>query len=279
LYQKIGSPIVVQGLDGTASADLRVNMADRQSVKKRLQSEGLFFSETPFSPYGLRSEERVNLNNCMAYHEGLVEVQDESCQIGALLCRVRADEKTIDYCAGAGGKSLAIAAYCRNNCLIEAYDKNWNRMDALKARATRLGIRSIRLISDVTDTDYDCFIVDAPCSGSGTWRRSPDAKFRLTPEKLAELHRIQTEILDFAYRHTKSGGRIVYMTCSVLPDENERIIEAFLGRYSDLSCADHEALWQSVLDRPYPFNEKRFIRFAPHTTHTDGFFFCCVSKK
>lgn len=278
LFQKINNPMLAQSLTHNAPADLRVNMAERQSVKKRLRAEGLFFSETPYSPYGLRSEERINLNNCAAYQEGLVEVQDEASQLGALLCDVRPDEKTIDYCAGAGGKSLAVLAYNQGDGLIEAYDKNWNRMDAIKDRARRLGIRGIKPVIHVSDTDYDRFIVDAPCSGSGTWRRSPDAKFRLSPAKLMELNQTQTEILDFAYRHTKPGGQIIYMTCSVLADENENIAKAFAEKHPDIAFADHERLWCQKTGKPFPFNEKKFIRFSPLTTGTDGFFFCMFEK-
>lgn len=278
LYQKINNVHLVQSLNQTAPADLRVNMADRSSVKKRLQNEGLFFSETAYAPYGLRSQERVNLNNCIAYQEGLVEVQDEASQLGALLCDVSADEKVIDYCAGAGGKSLAILAYNQNEGQIQAYDKNWNRMDAIKERVGRLGIRGIKLVTSVDDKDYDRFIVDAPCSGSGTWRRSPDAKFRLTSKKLEELNRVQSEILEFAYRHTKTGGKIIYMTCSILADENEKIVQDFAEKHPDLKFSNHEKLWKKKIDQAYPFNEKRYIRFSPLSTNTDGFFFCMLEK-
>lgn len=278
LFDKIANCCLVQSLNQPAPADMRVNMTDRVSVKKRLQQEGLFFSETPYSPYGLRSDERVNLNNCTAYQEGLIEVQDEASQIGAILCDVRPDEKVIDYCAGAGGKSLAISAFNHNEGLIYAHDKNWNRMDVIKDRASRLGIRNIKLINHLEDTDFDCFIVDAPCSGSGTWRRAPDAKFRLTPQKLLKLNEVQAEILETAYQHTKSGGRIVYMTCSVLADENENIVEDFVSKHKDVIFADHEALWQKKVNQRYPFNEKRYVRFSPMTTNTDGFFFCMLHK-
>lgn len=278
LYQKINNSALVKSLNQMAPADLRVNMAERQEVKNRLKSEGLFFSLTPLSPFGLRSEERINLNNCMAYQEGLVEVQDEASQVVAYLCCVSPDEKTVDYCAGAGGKSLAIAAYNRNEGVIYAHDANWNRMDVIKDRAERLGIRNIKLLRAVADKDYDCFILDAPCSGSGTWRRSPDAKFRLTPEKLVELNNIQAEILETAYQHTKPGGRIVYMTCSVLPEENENVVTNFTAKHADVSFADHATLWLKRLDAAYPFTEKRFIKFSPLTTNTDGFFFCMMKK-
>lgn len=278
LFDKIANTGLVKSLQNTAPADLRVNMADRMAVKLRLQNEGLFFSETPYSPFGLRSEERVNLNNCAAYQEGLVEVQDESCQIATVLCDVRPEEKVVDYCAGAGGKSLALAAINRNEGEIHAHDLNWNRMDAIKNRAMRLGIRNIKLIRGLDDSDYDCFIIDAPCSGSGTWRRAPDAKFRLSPEKLSHLVQTQMQILQTGFEHIKPGGRLVYMTCSVLPDENEQIVSRFVENNKNASFADHQHLWLKKFDMPYPFNERRFIKFSPHTTNTDGFFFCVINK-
>lgn len=278
LYEKISHPALIQSLNQTAPADLRVNMAERSSIKKRLQAEGLFFTETPLSPLGLRSEERVNLNNCSIYQEGLVEVQDEASQLVAILSDISPDDKIIDYCAGAGGKSLAIAALNHNEGFIQAHDLNWHRMDVIKDRASRLGIRNIQLIRQIEDTDYDCFLIDAPCSGSGTWRRSPDAKFRLTPEKLQQLNQTQAEILETAYKHTKTGGRIIYITCSVLADENENIVQDFIAKHSDVSFADHQQLWLKKMESAYPFNEKRFIRFSPLTTNTDGFFFCMMHK-
>lgn len=279
LYDKISDPALVESLNEKAPADLRVNMAQRELVQKKLRLDGLFFSLTPYSPFGLRSEERVNLNNCPAYQEGLVEVQDEASQVAALLADVSADEKVVDYCAGAGGKSLAFAAINRNEGIIEAYDANWNRMDAIKNRAQRLGIRNLKIMKTIEDRDYDRFIIDAPCSGSGTWRRSPDAKFRLSPKKLAALNVIQQELLQTAYAHTKPGGKIVYMTCSVLRDENENIVEAFAQKYSDIVFADHKKLWQQKIDAPYLFQETKYIKLSPLTTNTDGFFFCLMEKK
>lgn len=278
LYKKINNDALLQAMQHPAPVDLRVNMADRREVKNRLKNEGLFFANTPYSPLGLRSEERVNLNNCIAYQEGLCEVQDEASQLAAILCDVSADDKVIDYCAGAGGKSLAIAAINRNEGQILAHDYDWNRMDAIKDRAQRLGIRNIKLVRDVEDIDFDRFIIDAPCSGTGTWRRSPDAKFRLTPERLAVLNQTQAEILETAYKHTKKGGKIIYITCSILPDENENIVLNFADKHSDIKFVEHNKLWQKKLDVPFPFNEARFIKLAPHTTGTDGFFFCMMQK-
>lgn len=278
LFDKISDPRLVQSLNGKAPADLRANMIDRAEAQRRLRAEGLFFSFTPFSPFGLRSSERIHLQNAMAYQEGLVEVQDEASQLAAYLCLATPDEKVIDYCAGAGGKSLAIAAYNRNEGQIFAHDANFNRMDTIKERATRLGICNIKIIRTVEDTDYDCFILDAPCSGSGTWRRSPDAKFRLTELKLADLTQIQAEILEIAYRHTKKGGRICYMTCSVLAQENAEQVQRFVHLHTDICFANHQKLWARCFDTPYPFSTDQYLQFSPLQTGTDGFFFCTLYK-
>ena len=126
---------------------------------------------------------------------------------------------------------------------------------------------------------FDRFIIDAPCSGSGTWRRSPDAKYRLTPKQLKAIQAAQREILDIGAAHLTPTGRIVYMTCSVLPDENERQIEAFLERHPDFETKDMEKLWERKLELPYPLNEKRYLKCSPLTTNTDGFFVCVLQRK
>ena len=279
LYDKLNSYALVQALNTVAPADLRANLIERKSVKKRLESEGLFFSVTPYSPYGLRSVERVNLNNCMSYQEGLVDVQDESSQIAAILCDANPDEKVIDYCAGAGGKSLAMAAINCNEGTIFAHDANFNRMDAIKDRALRLGIRNIKIIRDLDISGYDRFIIDAPCSGSGTLRRAPDAKFRLSENKIKELNQIQQEILEIAYKNTVKGGFIVYMTCSLIKDENEDIVNAFKQKHPDITFVNHQKLWERKIDTLYPFAETEWIKLNPLVTNTDGFFFCMMKKE
>ena len=115
-------------------------------------------------------------------------------------------------------------------------------------------------------------------SGSGTWRRSPDAKFRLNENRLKELHQIQSEILEFAYEHTKKGGRIVYMTCSVLSEENEDVVNTFVQKHQDLLFANHQELWKTKIEAPYPFKTSKYLNFSPLLTNTDGFFFCVIKK-
>ena len=279
LINKIKNRNLLIALNDTAPADVRVNFTSREEAILRLRKEGLFFSKTPFSPIGLRSEERINLNNCMTYQDGNIEVMDEGSQLLALLCNAKAHHKIIDYCAGAGGKSLAIGAMLHNEGIIWAHDIKHERLEKIKKRAERLDILNIKLIDKVTDTDYDRFIIDAPCSGSGTWRRSPDAKYRLTAAKLNDICKTQAELLNFGAEHTKPGGRLIYMTCSVLAEENENQITSFLQKHPEFSLLDHKELWKAVLDLPiFPFESSNWLHFSPLTTKTDGFFFCALTK-
>lgn len=280
LFEKIKDMALLKSLNEPATADLRINAGCRGDVLDKLRGEGLFFAPTVYSPIGIRSTERVNLNNCIAYKEGLIEVQDEASQLAAVLSDVKPEHKVIDYCCGAGGKTLTISFLMQGKGKIYIHDINKNRLEAIKERAERLNVKNIETVSGVRDDDYyDHFIVDAPCSGTGTWRRSPDAKFRLTPEKLRELNQTQAEILETAYAHTKSGGRIVYITCSILREENEEIIEAFKSCHRDMKHFNLKNLWQSKLDAPYPCVNENYLRFSPLTTGTDGFFFTVLVKE
>lgn len=280
LYDKINNPALAEALNKTAAADIRANFCSREDVKNKLQKEGLFFAFTPYSPYGLRSSERINLQNCIAYQNGEIEVQDEASQLGAILCDVRSDLKIIDYCCGGGGKSMFLGALLNNKGTIFAHDKNAKRMGGLKDRAERLKIKNIRIMENLKATDlFDRFIVDAPCSGSGTWRRSPDAKYRLTPKQLKAIEAAQTEILEIAAEHLTDKGRIIYMTCSVLPEENEEQIKLFLEKHQDFTTVDMQKLWERKLEIPYPFAEKQWLNCSPLTTETDGFFVCVLQRK
>ena len=278
LFAKIKDVALLKSLNEPASADLRVNSGLREQVLQDLRREGLFFAPTPYSPIGIRSSERVNLNNCIAYKEGVVEVQDEASQLAAILCDVRPEHKVVDYCAGAGGKSLAIASLLNGKGRIEAHDIDWHRLEQIKPRLERLNIKNVVPVRELSGKDYDRFIIDAPCSGTGTWRRSPDAKFRLTPEKLNELTKIQSQLLEFALENTKVGGRIVYITCSILPDEDENIVSAFAQRHKNVRYVDLKQLWQQKIDAPYPAKNTEFLHFSPLLTNTDGFFLAIFEK-
>ena len=278
LFEKIKDMNLLKALNEPAGADLRLNALSRELMIKKLQAEGLFFRPTKYSPIGIRSEDRVNLHNCMVYQEGEIEVQDEASQIACFLADVGPEHKTIDYCCGAGGKTLTIAYLNQNQGQIDVHDINWGRLEAIKDRAERLKIRNINIIKELKDKDYDRFIVDAPCSGSGTWRRSPDAKFRLTPQQVTELNKTQSEILKTAYEHTKQGGKIIYYTCSILPDENENIIASFCAKHSDVKKVNLKRLWEEKLNGTYPVSDEYELHLNPLISRTDGFFVCVLEK-
>ena len=279
LFDKVKDIHLLKALNEPASADLRLNKGSRARVIEQLQGEGLYFVPTPYSPIGIRSAERVNLNNCVAYKEGVIEVQDEASQLAAILADVRPEHKIIDYCCGAGGKSLTMAFLMNRQGKIQIYDINRSRLEAVKERAVRLDVKNLEIIEEVGDRDYDRFVVDAPCSGTGTWRRSPDAKYRLTPETLKELNKTQAELLEKAFNHIRRGGRVVYITCSILRDENEDIIEAFLSRHADAAPVNLRHLWEDKLDGRYPGQDDFMLRMNPLLTRTDGFFVCILEKR
>lgn len=279
LFDKVKDIHLLKALNEPASADLRLNKGSRARVIEQLQGEGLYFVPTPYSPIGIRSAERVNLNNCVAYKEGVIEVQDEASQLAAILADVRPEHKIIDYCCGAGGKSLTMAFLMNRQGKIQIHDINRSRLEAVKERAVRLDVKNLEIIEEVGDRDYDRFVVDGPCSGTGTWRRSPDAKYRLTPETLKELNKTQAELLEKAFNHIRRGGRVVYITCSILRDENEDIIEAFLSRHADAAPVNLRHLWEDKLDGRYPGQDDFMLRMNPLLTRTDGFFVCILEKR
>lgn len=279
LTDKINDYKLLDMLNNTAPVDMRVNFTSREQAIARLKKEGLFFAPTPLSPIGLRSHERINLNNCMTYQDGEVEVMDEGSQIISLLCQVKSFHKIIDYCAGAGGKSLALGAMLNNEGIVWAHDISQERLSRIKKRAERLDVTNIKIIQNVKDKDYDRFILDCPCSGSGTWRRSPDAKFRLTPARLNEICKTQAELLEFGATHTANGGRLIYMTCSVLEEENEQQIKHFLKNHPEYTPLNHQELWKNILDlNIYQFDSDKWLKFSPINTGTDGFFFCAMQN-
>jgi 16S rRNA (cytosine967-C5)-methyltransferase len=267
-------------LNKPATADFRVNSRNLDRVIEDLKLEGLDFIKTPISPIGIRSENRININNCLSFKDGSIEVQDEASQIASILCDVKEGEEVIDYCAGACGKSLAIASVTNNKANLYAHDINDKRLLKSIDRIKRAGAK-IELLhhSDFLKLNkkFDRFIIDAPCSGTGTWRRSPDAKFRLTEEELNRIISIQKEVLDIAYQNTKSGGHIVYITCSILKDENEEQIEYFMNKYGDIKQIDAKNIWDKKISLKYPSNDK-YLRLSPCENNTDGFFISIFKK-
>ncbi|MBO7556294.1 MAG: RsmB/NOP family class I SAM-dependent RNA methyltransferase [Alphaproteobacteria bacterium] len=279
IYEKLNDFALFKSLTNPATADFRINNANRETIIEKLSFEGIDAEKTPLSPIGIRLQNRINLNNCQTFLDGYIEPQDEASQLTAILADVKENNKVIDYCCGAGGKSLAIAALLKNKGKIEAHDINPRRMEPLFSRMNRLHISNIfPITTDKISDDYDCFIIDAPCSGTGTWRRSPDAKFRLSKQKLNELVSIQQNILEFAAQKTKTGGKIVYITCSILPEENNLQIENFLAQNPDFQKTDLSHIWQQKIGTPYPFADTFYLQFSPLSTGTDGMFIAVLQK-
>ncbi len=278
LFEKINDVELLKSLNKQASADFRINNHNRELLLEQLKAEGFECYPTPYSPIGIRSDERINLNNCIAYQEGQMDVQDEASQLACILSDVSPFMKIMDFCCGAGGKTLTMSYLLRNQGCIFAHDVSKNRINAMKPRLARLSVRNVEIVQNVTDGGFDRFVLDAPCSGSGTWRRSPDAKFRLTPQMLEELNRTQLGLLHEAYKLTKIGGRIMYFTCSVLPDENQNIINKFMQENKNVRLVNLKELWNEKIKTNCPFDNDYQFSLNPLKTTTDGFFICALEK-
>ena len=258
-----------------APIDLRVNTlkATREEILQQLRDEGYDANPTRHSPLAIRippGEGSAALSKSSAFENGLFEFQDEAAQIASLLCGARPGMRVLDSAAGAGGKSLALAAAMENKGEIVARDIRPDALARLAGRAARAGVTIIH--NDLGSTPFDLVLVDAPCSGSGTWRRQPELKWRLTPNRLEQFIKIQDQLLAEAASSLKPGGRLVYATCSVLPCENEGRIAAFLEAHPGFSLVPAARLWRDITDQPPPPGMGEFFRASPYLTGTDGFF-------
>jgi 16S rRNA (cytosine967-C5)-methyltransferase len=281
-------PDELRAMNARASVDLRVNTlrADRDDMLTGLRSLGIDAHPTPFSPYGIRiaSKEGLGaLQHTQFFQTGAFEFQDEASQLVTQLCGVKPGQHVLDLAAGAGGKALALAALMGNQGEILAFDADSRRLKQLPPRARRAGATIIRTADRRGgpmwgNGKFDVVLVDAPCSGSGTWRRSPELKWRLTPERLDELTSLQAWLIDDGARHTKPGGRLVYVTCSVLARENEDICTAFLGRNPGFRIIPASEAWTRA-GLPQELHEVgEYFRATPYRTATDGFFACIMAK-
>ena len=268
---------IARGLLNPAPLDLRVNLA-RISRQEALRQLDLDATPTPYSPSGIRVAGKPAINRHALFRDGLVEVQDEGSQLLAWLLSPRRGEMVADYCAGAGGKTLAIAMLTRGSGRLYALDTSAKRLAALAPRAARAGITNVYSIALSGENDprakrlagkLDRVLVDAPCSGFGTLRRNPDLKWRHGPPAIAALAQKQQRILRAASQLVRPGGRLVYATCSILQEENEAVVDAFGSRHAEfepLSCAALLAAQRIGLDA----GER--LRLWPHRHGTDGFF-------
>ena len=277
---------LARAMQQPAPLDIRVNtlLANRDEVLQILSQDGMEAHPTPFSPIGIRLKEKPALNKHPLFLEGKIEIQDEGSQLLGYLVGPKRQEMVVDFCAGAGGKTLMLGALMNSQGRIYAFDVSEKRLNNLKPRLKRSGLSNLhpQLINNENDSKLkrlhgkiDRVLVDAPCSGLGTLRRNPDLKWRQTPEAIEELKLKQASILASAAKLLKSGGRLVYATCSILQEENEQIVEAFLKAHPDFelrNCAEILAQQQIPLDTG------NYLRLNPAIHRTDGFFAAVMQK-
>jgi len=270
-----------------APLDLRVNTikAPREAVLERLEADGTPGMATRFSPIGVRIREKVALNRHPMFLDGAVEVQDEGSQILGLLVEPKRSDMVVDFCAGAGGKTLQLGAAMGSRGRLYAYDVSDKRLANLAPRLRRSGLSNVHPQRIAGENDakvkrlrgkVDRVLVDAPCTGLGTLRRNPDLKTRQTEAGIAELTAKQFAILEAAAALLKPGGRLVYGTCSLLEEENEAIVERFLAAHPDFSLLDcAEVLKRQGIEIP---GCERYLRLLPHVHDTDGFFAAVMQR-
>jgi 16S rRNA (cytosine967-C5)-methyltransferase len=280
VYGEAAATRLAQALMRPAPLDLRVNthLAKRDEVLEKLRQMGIAAEPTPYSPVGIRMAEKLALTKQTLFTSGQIEVQDEGSQLLGYLVAPRRGEMVVDFCAGAGGKTLLLGALMHSAGRLYAFDVSEKRLTKLKPRLKRSGLSNLtpQLISNENDIrikrlagKIDRVLVDAPCSGLGTLRRNPDLKWRQSPDSVVELTHKQLAILTAAGRLVKSGGRLVYATCSTLPEENEQVVAAFLAanpRFVLKSAAEVLQQQNIVLDTG------EYLRLNPADHATDGFF-------
>ena len=281
-------------LSQRAPIDLRVNTlkTDRAALLAALAKHGA--EAGPLSPLCVRikspdaTTRNINVEVEPAHGMGWFEVQDAASQIAALMTGVKAGERVADICAGAGGKTLALAAMMQNKGAISAYDADKHRLRPIFERVTRAGVTNIDVVpaDEVAKLDesggFDCVLLDAPCSGSGSWRRKPDAKWRLAEVQLQQRIRDQREVLERGAALVKKGGRLVYITCSVLPEENTAQVTRFLDIHKNFEIIPYATQWASAIGTPAPASADGLtdtLLLTPAQHGTDGFFIAVMKKR
>lgn len=275
-------PAMLEG----APLDLRVNLlkANREEVLAELEKNGVQAFATPYSPDGIRLPTKPGLTQWPIYKDGLVDVQDEGSQLIARLVHPHRREMICDFCAGAGGKTLAMGALMRSTGRLYAFDVNEKRLNGMLPRMRRAGLSNVHPIAIRNEKDnrvkrlqgkFDRVLIDAPCSGTGTFRRNPDLKWRLSHAEMDRINDIQKNILEEASKLVKAGGRLVYATCSMIRRENQDVVEAFLAAHPEWHLVPAlEVLAQQGITFD-PEAAKRFgdyFQMLPHVHNTDGFF-------
>lgn len=281
--------VEMEALCHGATLDLRINVVsgDREKIKDSLAKDNVETTETKYSPWGLRATGKAFLSETKAFRAGQLEIQDEGSQLIALACDVKPGMQVLDYCAGGGGKTLALASAMRVKGRIVAMDLDEARLAKAKTRFKRARVSDIietRPLSDEKSRkwlrrqkqSFGVALLDVPCSGTGTWRRNPDTRWRQYGPSLEELVLIQADILERVAGVVKGGGKLVYATCSLLPEENEQQIEKFLSNHPEYECADLKSVWPQGCLVPC---EGKYMRLTPKRHGTDGFFAAVLVRK
>lgn len=269
--------------------DLRINLlkSDATEATKRLHWDKVEVKPTPFSPWGLRCAPGTNASATRCFQAGLIEFQDEASQLAALICDAKPGMQVMDFCSGTGGKTLALAATMKNKGHIVACDISDVRLARSKIRLKRAGVENAERIKLPAVDDkamkklYGKFhrvLVDAPCSGTGSWRRNPDVRWSTHAAELDELTALQASILERAARFVQPGGHMIYATCSLLPEENDERIDAFLATHKHFQLEDARQIWTKLSDKPWPCGEDQVLRLSPARHGTDGFFAAILRK-
>lgn len=281
-------PTIAASLNQQALTDIRLNTLKGSLEEGRAQILHVFPDAfpTPYVPTGFRLSSRAPLTECALYTSGLIEVQDEGSQLVSRLVAPEPGMYVLDYCAGAGGKTLALAALMNNQGRIVALDVAPNRLKRAQVRLLRAGVHNTqcRVLDEKTKSwlsrqkgRFDRILLDVPCSGSGTWRRNPDLKWRMTPDALPELVHKQSELLKAAVPLLKEGGRLIYATCSLFPCENQEQMVSFLEAHPSFDVIPVSDLLQN--QGLTPITTEPFLQLWPHLHRTDGFFATVLIKK
>ena len=286
-YGEREAQAISQGMLVAAPMDLRANAirAPRDAILAQLRAAGQACEPTPYAPTGIRLTEKPAINKHPLYLNGSIEVQDEGSQLLVSIVAPRRGEMVVDFCAGGGGKTLALGAAMRNTGRLYAFDVSARRLTGLDPRLARSGLSNVHPVAIATENDLrvkrlagkiDRVLVDAPCTGFGTLRRNPDLKWRFSEKDVAELAGKQLKILTSAARLVRVGGRLVFATCSVLREEGEEITEKFLAAHPDfapLSCAE------ILKAQGIPLDTGEHLRLFPHLHQTDGFFAAAFERR
>ena len=275
-----------------ATLDIRVNTikSNREHVQALLQAQNVESENSPYSPVGLRLTSKAFLSRTKAFSRGLIEIQDEGSQLLGLICGARPGMQVLDYCAGAGGKTLAMAATMEGKGRIVAMDIEERRLMKAKPRLTKAGVHNFELRPILDDKNkkwfkrqkesFDIVLVDAPCSSSGTWRRNPDLRWNHYGPSHAEIETMQGDILNQVWQTVKPGGRLIYATCSLFREENEAQIETFLTQNDQFKLIPASQAWDEAelnAYAPCPVSGD-YLRLSPHEHHTDGFFAAILER-